>query len=77
MFIMNHNRMKEEKINLLKNGLTAYAESNELIRLIKRDIKKFELHVHLDETPSGCWFIPLHNKNENAKFFKTDLDQSV
>lgn len=66
MFIMDQKRMKDEKINQLKHGSTAYAESNELIRLIKRDIQKYELHVHCDETPSGCWFIPLHKQSGNA-----------
>ncbi|WP_404453543.1 hypothetical protein LG329_03775 [Virgibacillus necropolis] len=66
MFIMNQKRIKEEKVNQLRNGLTAYAESHELIRLIKRDIQKYELSVHCDEAPSGCWFIPLHNESGNA-----------
>lgn len=62
MFIMNQKKIKDQKINQLKSGLTAYEESKEVIRLIKRDIQKYELHVHCDETPLGCWFIPLHNK---------------
>ncbi|ASK62976.1 hypothetical protein CFK37_12895 [Virgibacillus phasianinus] len=66
MFIMDQKRIKEEKMAQLRNGLTAYAESNELIRLIKKDIQKYELLVHCDETPSGCWFIPLHEKTGNA-----------
>ncbi|ASN05008.1 hypothetical protein [Virgibacillus necropolis] len=62
MFIMNQKRIKEEKINQLREGQTAFAETHELIRLIKRDILKYDLHVHCDETPSGCWFIPLHER---------------
>ena len=62
MFIINQKIIKDQKINQLKSGLTAYEESREVIRLIKRDIQKYELHVHCDETPLGCWFIPLHNK---------------
>ncbi|WP_188453421.1 hypothetical protein [Virgibacillus oceani] len=62
MLIMNQRRIRDEKINQLKVGQTAYAESDELIRLIKRDIEKNNLHVHCDETAAGCWFIPLQGK---------------
>ncbi|MGY0693083.1 hypothetical protein ACW2QC_09885 [Virgibacillus sp. FSP13] len=62
MLIMPQGQIKDEKINQLKAGRTAYAESNELIRLIKRDITKLGLHVHCDQTNTGCWFIPLHEQ---------------
>lgn len=59
---------REQKVNLLKNGYSAYAESTELIRLIKRDILRNALNVHYDETPIGCWFIPLtpQDKHETS-----------
>ncbi|GGA82017.1 hypothetical protein [Ornithinibacillus halotolerans] len=59
MLILNERRIRDRKIEQLKNGRTAYAESKEVIRLIKRDIEKFGLHVYYDETPTGCWFIPV------------------
>jgi hypothetical protein len=59
MLIMNERRIRDRKIEQLKKGRTAYAESKELIRLIKRDIEKYGLNVYYDETPSGCWFIPV------------------
>ncbi|MBU5468106.1 hypothetical protein KQI49_14855 [Virgibacillus sp. MSJ-26] len=55
--------MREQKVNLLKNGFSAYAESAELIRLIKRDIFNYALNVFYDETSSGCWFIPLSSED--------------
>lgn len=55
--------IREQKINLLRNGFSAYAESAELIRLIKRDIFRYALNVFYDETSSGCWFIPLQQEN--------------
>jgi len=55
--------IREQKINLLRNGFSAYAESAELIRLIKRDIFRYALNVFYDETSSGCWFIPLRQKD--------------
>lgn len=62
MLIMNDRRMRDEKIAQLKEGQTAFAETNELIRLIKRDIEKEHLHVHYDSTNKGCWFIPMTGK---------------
>lgn len=61
MFIQQQ-RIRDEKIRQLRSGQTAYAESQELIRLIKRDIMKHDLQVHCDQANSGCWFIPLHEK---------------
>jgi len=57
--MLNKRRIRDEKIRQLKAGRNAYAESHELIRLIKRDIEKEHLHVHFDTTRTGCWFIPL------------------
>ncbi|WP_047985082.1 hypothetical protein [Ornithinibacillus californiensis] len=59
MLIMNERFVRDRKINQLKNGRTAYAESKEVIRLIKRDIARLGLDVSYDETQSGCWFIPV------------------
>ncbi|WP_234028548.1 hypothetical protein [Lentibacillus sp. Marseille-P4043] len=59
---MPQRQIRDEKIKQLKSGQTAYAESDELIRLIKRDIMKLDLHVHCDQTNTGCWFIPLHEQ---------------
>lgn len=58
---------RAEKMNQLQKGFITYAESSELIRLIKRDISKMSLNVFIEETPSGCWFTPLHSdlKEEN------------
>ncbi|SHF78497.1 hypothetical protein [Ornithinibacillus halophilus] len=59
MLILNKSQMRDRKINQLLNGYTAYAESQELIRLIKREIYRKGLNVYIDETTEGCWFIPL------------------
>ncbi|GAA0426043.1 MAG: hypothetical protein ACQEWU_05660 [Bacillota bacterium] len=65
MLVMNHRRMRDEKIARLKEGHSAYAESHELIRLIKRDIEKEHLDVIYDNTNSGCWFIPNSNRKSS------------
>ncbi len=59
MLIMNPRHIRDEKIAQLKEGRTAFAESEELIRLMKRSIDRDNLHVHYDQTNIGCWFIPM------------------
>ncbi|QSS99224.1 hypothetical protein IMZ31_14185 [Pontibacillus sp. ALD_SL1] len=61
MLIMNRKRMVEDKLDRLTKGQTAYAESRELIRLVKREIENRQISVLMDETDSGCWFIPQEN----------------
>jgi hypothetical protein len=58
MLIMNERTIRDCKLEQLRNGRTAYAESKEVIRLVKRDIERYGLDVYYDETPTGCWFIP-------------------
>ncbi|WP_163971625.1 hypothetical protein [Oceanobacillus halotolerans] len=66
MLYMNRRRIRDEKINQLKKGRTAYAESNELIRLIKRSIDKDEnLHVLFDYSDNGCWITPIEEKKSS------------
>lgn len=65
VMLMINRRIRDEKISQLKAGHTAYAESNELIRLIKRDIEKEHLHVHYDYTINGCWFTPLSTEKSS------------
>ncbi|MFC0522342.1 hypothetical protein ACFFGV_01900 [Pontibacillus salicampi] len=62
MLYMNRRRLLEDKIERLLNGQTAYAESQELIRLLKRELDKRNITVLMDQTDSGCWFIPEHRK---------------
>ncbi|MFG6116611.1 hypothetical protein ACGTN9_15775 [Halobacillus sp. MO56] len=59
MLIMDRHRLVEEKIAQLMNGYTAYAETDELIRLMKRDVARRQLNVFFDRTDTGCWFIPV------------------
>lgn len=58
MIILNHRRMRDNKITRLKKGQCVYAESSELIRLLKRGIEKERLDVQLDRANGGCWFTP-------------------
>lgn len=58
MTVLDRRVMRDEKIRQLKDGRTVYAESVELIRLIKRGIEKENLKVKIEQTDGGCWFIP-------------------
>ncbi|WP_017186303.1 hypothetical protein [Alkalibacillus haloalkaliphilus] len=58
MFVVCKRRMANEKINNLRNGYSAYAETEELIRLMKRRINSNNLDIYEDQTDIGCWFIP-------------------
>lgn len=61
MTVLDRRKMRDEKITQLKSGRTVYAESPELIRLIKRSIEKENLHVDYEESDAGCWFIPVED----------------
>lgn len=50
--------MVEQKMNLLHHGYSAYAESEDLIRMMKEEIMKQNLPVIIDQTDNGCWFFP-------------------
>ncbi|WP_077327464.1 hypothetical protein [Virgibacillus siamensis] len=65
MQIINKQRIRDEKIAQLLSGRTAYAESQEMIRLVTRSIERNNIHVHLDKTNMGCWFIPLDGKHSS------------
>ncbi|HZW67092.1 MAG TPA: hypothetical protein VFF20_00550 [Pseudogracilibacillus sp.] len=61
MTVLDRREMRDDKIRQLKEGRSVYAESAELIRLIKRGIEKENLQVKLEQTDGGCWFIPNEN----------------
>ncbi|WP_174614031.1 hypothetical protein [Virgibacillus ihumii] len=65
MQIINKRRIRDEKIAQLLSGKTAYAETQEMIRLITRSIERNNINVHLDNTTSGCWFIPMDEKKSS------------
>ncbi|GLO66843.1 hypothetical protein M3E13_15025 [Oceanobacillus kimchii] len=55
-------RIRDTKMQLLRQGITAYAETEELIRLLKNSIKKENLSVQYDYDHAGCWFVPITNQ---------------
>ncbi|WP_272479909.1 hypothetical protein [Aquibacillus koreensis] len=55
---MSRSLIVKEKLDRLTNGYNAYAESDEIIQMMKREISKLDFTVVCDESEHGCWFIP-------------------
>lgn len=58
MDILCQRKLKQEKLDLIKKGFSAYVESATLARLITRDVQLLNLDVYVENTHLGCWFIP-------------------
>ncbi|WP_027414795.1 hypothetical protein [Aneurinibacillus terranovensis] len=56
--IINRREIARNKVEKLKTGFSAFSESLEVTDLMKKYIKEQNLHVYVDETPLGSWFIP-------------------
>lgn len=56
--IINRREMARAKLEKLKKGYSAFAETKELVDLIEKEIEKLEIPVYIDRTEHGCWFIP-------------------
>lgn len=56
--IINRRDLVDEKIHLIENGYSAFTESKEVARLLKRELEKRQIDVVEDITPIGAWYIP-------------------
>ncbi|MFC0187889.1 hypothetical protein ACFFJY_06280 [Fictibacillus aquaticus] len=56
--IINRKELARAKVKELQNGFSAFAETKEVVDLIKKEIEKLKLDVHEDVTDVGSWFIP-------------------
>ncbi|WP_085523111.1 hypothetical protein [Tuberibacillus sp. Marseille-P3662] len=56
--IISRRHTAKEKVNMIEEGQGAFTESMEVARLMKREIRKRDLNVHVDQTSLGSWFIP-------------------
>ncbi|PRZ16067.1 MULTISPECIES: hypothetical protein [Laceyella] len=61
--IINRKEMARAKLEKLKNGYSAFAETQEVAEFIEKELEKLDLHVHIDRTEHGCWFIPEQSKS--------------
>jgi hypothetical protein len=62
--IISRKAIAKAKIEKLKNGYSAYAETREVADLIEKEIAAMNMEVHIDRTSIGCWFIPGETKAE-------------
>jgi hypothetical protein len=56
--ILDRRELAKSKLALLEKGYSAYTDSEEVARLIKREIKKRNLEVIEEKTSIGSWFTP-------------------
>ncbi|MFC4075783.1 hypothetical protein [Salinithrix halophila] len=56
--IISRRKLAREKVEKLKRGYSAYAESKEVAQLIEKELGAIEMPVFIDRTPIGYWFIP-------------------
>ncbi|BAC14136.1 hypothetical protein ACFQ4N_06495 [Oceanobacillus iheyensis] len=59
-------RIRDKKIQLLRQGFSAYAETKELIRLMENSIKKENITVQYDYDHAGCWFVPISSSDQKS-----------
>ncbi|MDQ0161077.1 hypothetical protein [Bacillus alveayuensis] len=62
MFVIDHKQMAKEKVNQIRKGRSAYAESANLVSLIKKELECENIKVYEDVTEFGCWFIPVREE---------------
>ncbi|PYZ97218.1 hypothetical protein CR205_01035 [Alteribacter lacisalsi] len=58
MKIMSRSKLAKEKIRNIEAGFSAFAETEELTALIRKEISELNLDVIEEETEFGSWFIP-------------------
>ncbi|QKG83935.1 hypothetical protein GXN76_05220 [Kroppenstedtia pulmonis] len=56
--IISRTQIALAKVEELKNGYSAYAETQEVARKMEKQLQGMDISVHIDKTPIGYWFIP-------------------
>jgi len=59
VMIINRKEIARAKVRKIKNGFSAFAETQEVIDLVKKELDKENIPVFIDETAKGSWFIPV------------------
>ncbi|MFD1425987.1 hypothetical protein JOD24_003015 [Kroppenstedtia sanguinis] len=55
--IISRKQMAKAKVEKLKRGFSAYAETKEVADLIEKELAQLDLPVIVEQTPIGYWFI--------------------
>ncbi|MDT8859407.1 hypothetical protein N0O92_04110 [Alkalihalobacillus sp. MEB130] len=58
--VINRKDMALKKVEKIKNGFSAFAESKEVTEFIQKELKKQNIDVFEDITEVGCWFTPVN-----------------
>ncbi|SHE76083.1 hypothetical protein SAMN05444392_10328 [Seinonella peptonophila] len=56
--IISRRKLAQSKVEEIKNGYSAFAETEEVAQLIENELKTLNIKVHIDRTEKGSWFIP-------------------
>lgn len=59
--ILSTREVANAKVRRIQGGHSAFAESNETIRLMKKQLSRLNLEVQIDDNHFGTWFIPKKN----------------
>ncbi|SDH74205.1 hypothetical protein [Alteribacillus bidgolensis] len=60
--VMNRKEMALQKVEKIKAGYSAFAESHEVTAMIRKELEKQDIDVYEDKTDLGSWFIPTNKK---------------
>ncbi|MBU8905168.1 hypothetical protein KH400_01025 [Desertibacillus haloalkaliphilus] len=61
--IINRKEMALKKVDKIKAGYSAFAETKEVADFIKKELAKENIEVYEDNTELGSWFIPKNKKD--------------
>lgn len=65
--IINRRDLVNEKLHLIEDGYSAFTESKEVARMLKKELEKRNIDVVEDVTSIGAWFIP---KKDNKSYME-------
>lgn len=57
--IINRKQLVREKVQQVIAGYSAYAETKEVAKMLKKELQLLNIDVHEDITSMGSWFIPV------------------
>ncbi|MFC5712768.1 hypothetical protein ACFPU1_08240 [Thalassorhabdus alkalitolerans] len=60
--VMNRKELALQKVDKIKAGYSAFAESKEVTAMIRKELQKQGIDVYEDITDLGSWFIPSNKK---------------
>ncbi|AOC92058.1 hypothetical protein QRX25_13645 [Bacillus sp. L381] len=63
MEVFSERRLAKDHADRIRKGYSAYAETDTLASLIKKELQICNLRVYEDLTDFGCWFIPVTDEH--------------